>query len=447
MTHPVDHFNPQNTATFQARYFMNDQFWDRENGPVFFQLGGEAAQDPTWAVECNMVENAKDLQALVILAEHRFYGKSQPFDDLSTEHLAFLTSEQALADYAGLIEHLKTSMNMTDANRVVGFGGSYSGALSAWLRTKYPAHVVGAIATSAPVFAKLDFFEYMQVVNGSLSNPSVGGSDQCIVAISDAVNMIKEMMSTAAGKQKLGTMFNTCGDLTTATTLDITNFAQNLIGLFAGVVQYNQDNRQFEGATHTNITIDVVCGMMTEAGSDPVEQWAAINTVLTDGECTAFNYQDMITEMQNTALDAPAAEGGRQWTYQTCAEFAYFQTTDAKSGQPFGSPLPLSFSVQQCIDIYGPMFDQTFIANRVAATNTHYGGRDVLGTNILMPNGLIDPWHALSNLTPNPAYNLTTVFIEDGAHCSNMYPNRPSDSPDVRAARALVLQTLKGWVM
>ena len=40
--------------------------------------------------------------------------------------------------------------------------------------------------------------------------------------------------------------------------------------------------------------------------------------------------------------------------------------------------------------------------------------------SIMVPNGNIDPWHTLSVLEPNPAYNITTILIHDGAHCSNM---------------------------
>ena len=43
------------------------------------------------------------------------------------------------------------------------------------------------------------------------------------------------------------------------------------------------------------------------------------------------------------------------------------------------------------------------------------GGRNIAGTNIVMPNGSIDPWHALGVLnTTNPG--ITPIFIHGTAH-------------------------------
>lgn len=49
---------------------------------------------------------------MVIFIEHRYYGETLPFgkDSFgSREHLAYLTSEQALADYANVIANLKVA--------------------------------------------------------------------------------------------------------------------------------------------------------------------------------------------------------------------------------------------------------------------------------------------------------------------------------------------------
>jgi lysosomal Pro-X carboxypeptidase len=109
------------------------------------------------------------LGALVVALEHRFYGESQPFDNLSNDNLRYLTSEQAydadllrltiysLADLAVFIQWVKSQTDDADNSPVVTFGCSYSGALAAWFRMKYPTVTIGSIASSAPVQAVLVF--------------------------------------------------------------------------------------------------------------------------------------------------------------------------------------------------------------------------------------------------------------------------------------------------
>ena len=66
--------------------------------------------------------------------QHRFYGKSIPFGgDTNVAYsnastLGYLSSTQALADYATLIIDLKKNLSATNSPVVV-FGGSYGGSM------------------------------------------------------------------------------------------------------------------------------------------------------------------------------------------------------------------------------------------------------------------------------------------------------------------------------
>lgn len=71
-------------------------------------------------------------------------------------------------------QYIVTERKLTDSNKWVSFGGSYSGALSGWLKLLYPGTVVGAVATSGPVLAKVNFYEYLEVVNNSLASSEHG---------------------------------------------------------------------------------------------------------------------------------------------------------------------------------------------------------------------------------------------------------------------------------
>jgi hypothetical protein len=82
---------------------------------------------------------------------------------MSTENLKYLSADQAMADLARLINYIKVDLK-TKNSKVITFGGSYPGNLAAWFRLKYPSVTYGSVASSAPLTAKTNFYEYMEVV-------------------------------------------------------------------------------------------------------------------------------------------------------------------------------------------------------------------------------------------------------------------------------------------
>lgn len=98
---------------------------------------------------------AQHFGALVIFAEHRYFGESMPYGTESLTNKAYynqLTAEQAMLDYVELIKFVKQQYNLYD-RAVIACGGSYGGMLASWMRMKYPNWIQGAYAASAPILS------------------------------------------------------------------------------------------------------------------------------------------------------------------------------------------------------------------------------------------------------------------------------------------------------
>ncbi|XP_071951761.1 putative serine protease F56F10.1 [Antedon mediterranea] len=440
----LDHFDPTDTNTWKQRYFVNDTFF-KEGGPVFLMIGGEGKANAAWMITGTWIEFAKTYNALCLMLEHRFYGDSHPTSDLSVQNLRFLSSEQALADLAYFRACMAVKMNLAD-NKWVSFGGSYPGSLSAWFRLKYPHLVDGAVSTSAPFQATLNFPEYLEVVRDSLTTTKYGS--KCNDNIQSATQMIDSLLLHPLGWQTLTKSFKLCNPLDGTNKNDVSNMFVNIVGNFMNIVQYNKDNRKFEGALGTNITVDTICDIMCdESAGDVLERYAKFNSLIMSTyktECLDIEYDSMVAEYRNISWDSASAEGGRQWVYQTCSEFAFFQSTDSKQ-QPFGQHFPVTFSIQLCQDIFGKQFNRSTIEENVKRTNTNYGGYGIQVSEIVFPNGSIDPWHYLG-ITTSIGDDAKAVFINGTAHCANMYPATAQDLPQLIQARKTIQSNLQQWI-
>lgn len=83
---------------------------------------------------------------------------------MSRGNIEFLSSRQGLEDAGSFISAMNSQHNLTTW---ITFGGSYPGSLSGWMRLRFPHLVAGSVSSSGPLFAKLDYYEYLQVFVGA----------------------------------------------------------------------------------------------------------------------------------------------------------------------------------------------------------------------------------------------------------------------------------------
>jgi len=409
-------------------------------------IGGEGEANPAWLESGSWNKYAEDEGAAMILLEHRYYGKSHPTEDLGVKNLAWLSSRQALADLAAFTTVMQKAGQGNEAPLTgpwVALGGSYPGSLAAWFRMKYPHLVVGSVSSSAPLIAKADFFEYLEVVDESLEVTIPG----CSAMVKEALRDTGILMKRRVGWAKIEKQFKLCSSFNARKSRDVTNLFESLVGNFEGIVQYNKDNRAWEGATWTNITIDTLCEIMIEPNKDPIDRLAKVNDLsleIEGEECLDHTYHKQVKELQDISWESSAAQGGRQWIYQTCTEFGWYQSSDIP-GRPWGEIIPVKFFERMCSDVYGPKFSVALLERGIAETNKEYGGLDISVTNVVFVHGSIDPWHAVG-IVKTKTEKSPAILIPGTAHCANMYPERVEDPSELKQARKEVGRLVKLWI-
>eukprot|EP00092_Neocalanus_flemingeri_P028013 GFUD01030416.1.p1 GENE.GFUD01030416.1~~GFUD01030416.1.p1 ORF type:complete len:490 (+),score=98.51 GFUD01030416.1:89-1558(+) len=441
LTQRLDHFRPTESRTWKQRYWINWKHY-KPGGPALLMIGGEGEANPAWMEAGSWLKYAEDEGAAMLLLEHRYYGKSHPTPDLGVKNLVWLSSRQALADLAAFTIQMRETNNLTGP--WVSLGGSYPGSLAAWYRLKYPHLVAGSVSTSAPLLAKADFFEYLEVVEASLDTTVPG----CVNVIKEAIRKTQFLTAHRVGWQMLKKRYNLCSNFDGTNANDVTNFFESLIGNFEGIVQYNKDNKAFEGATWMNVTIETVCNIMTdEKGGSEIERLARVNDLsltMAGEKCLDHTYDSEVKSLQDNSWDSDAAKGGRQWTYQTCTEFGWYQSSDIP-GNPWHGIIPVKFFEKMCSDIYGPKFTMELLEKGIQETNSEYGGLNLKVNNVVFVQGSIDPWHAMG-ITKDVSAKSPAIFIEGTAHCANMYPAGKDDSEQLKNARIQIGRLVKKWI-
>lgn len=253
-----------------------------------------------------MFEIAEELNGTLYYTEHRYYGKSRPTNDTSAENLQYLTVEQALADLAHFIEEIKSSSDELKDAGVILVGASYSAAIAAWARLKYKNLVTGAWASSAPIYAKVDFFEYNEVMTKSIRK--VGG-EECVEKFASAFEQLEELVGPTSlepvSLAKIQQDFNLCTPLDL--NRDISHFFYEMVDTVAGLVQ-----------THKTGDIENACTVMLDnvTYSDEVAAFGAWVNNRKKRKCLKMNYDATVKGFNNVTWGSVANKQLRQWTYQ-----------------------------------------------------------------------------------------------------------------------------------
>lgn len=192
----LDHSNASDTRTFTQRYWYDSKYATSKDAPVVLYICGEAECSGSFG---GVSGHAGVFKAHMVTLEHRYYGKSQPFENLETKNLKYLSTRQALEDLVAFKKYAVENLGFT--GKWIATGGSYAGSLAAYLRSQYPNEFVGALASSGPVRADNDFEEFDRHV-AKMAGPA------CLAAVKSVMAEIETMVATSEGFEKAKSIFD-----------------------------------------------------------------------------------------------------------------------------------------------------------------------------------------------------------------------------------------------
>ncbi|XP_072987713.1 uncharacterized protein [Typha latifolia] len=429
----LDHFSFVDSPDFEQRYLVGraDE-WGR-SGPIFFYCGNEG--DIEWfAANTGFVwEIAPRFSALVVFAEHRYYGKSMPFGSTekaynNSESLAYLTAVQALADYAILLTDLKRNLSSEDSP-VVLFGGSYGGMLAAWMRLKYPHIAIGALASSAPILQFEDIVP-PETFYDIVSNDFRRESESCFKTIKDSWGVLESQGKGRDGLVSLSTTFRMCRNLNNTEELsDWLNSAYSYLAM----VDYPYAS-DFLMPLPAN-PIKEVCRKI-----DSYADGRNIMESIYAGVNIYYNYTGTVDCFDLN--DDPHGMSG--WGWQACTEMVMPMSSSLENSMfpPFKFD-PAAYQ-DDCVQSYG-------VRPRPQWITTEFGGHDIntalknFGSNIIFSNGLLDPWSGGSVLQ-NISKSVIALVTPLGAHHIDLRPATKEDPDWLVKQRETEIHLIRGWI-
>lgn len=431
---PVDHFSYVTDDSFSLRYLINDEYSKNDNTtPILFYCGNEGDIE-LFAENTGFIwENAQQLNALVIFAEHRYYGKSLPYKNesfVSPQHFGYLTAEQALADYAMLLDVITGGEN---DRPVIAIGGSYGGMLAAWFRMKYPHSVTGALAASAPIwqFKDLAPCDIFTKIVTSVFKTSLNAN--CSLNIKKSWDVLKNFASNDTGRALLNSRFKFCKGEEITKPEDIEEFFDYLEDVYGNLAMANYPYANEFLAPLPAYPVRQFCFYLSQTYSNDTELLDALQSALS----VYYNFNGATKCLDYKSAYAPSL-GGSAWDIQTCNEMV----------MPMCSK-PEDMFRKKDWD-FKAYSDKCFKKFKIRPSEDEilirFGGRHIESYgNIIFSNGLLDPWSGGGVLkTSNSAISI--IIIPEGAHHLDLRASMPEDPISVIEARKREIRIIKSWI-
>ncbi|KZV70719.1 hypothetical protein PENSPDRAFT_578945 [Peniophora sp. CONT] len=449
----IDH-NDASLGTFQMRYWFDSTFY-KEGGPIILNTPGEANAAPYTGYLTNSTINgqiAQELHGATIVIEHRFFGLSNPYPDLTVASLKYLTIQQAIDDFAYFAQTATLPMAGGDAVKPdqvpwIFVGGSYSGALTGFILDNKPDIFWAGYSSSGVVESIVDFWQYFEPIReGMPANCSA-----------DVAAVISHFDSIADDQDAFDALKAQFGMADVVHPDDATGALRNNLWDWQSLQVYSGPGTQFYKfcdalEKDANGTVAPASGFGLDHA---LKAWSSyFNSTYLPSLCGTQNRDDCLGSYNPNSTyytDTEVDNAGRSWTWIVCNEVGYFQDAAPADHVTLVSRLDQpSSDERQCEWMFPEAFSSPPVPD-VEKTNAAYGGWDMKLPRVFFAtahrnlSNRRDATMAAENVTI-PNTDPSNIGISDGFHCSDLLTQSGTVDSTVLAVQKAGLAKLSQWV-
>ena len=480
----VDHFSKKEPPdAFAQRYFESDAHFDEANGAVVLYISGEAPLYAAPGSDTYTGHLAAKLRARVVALEHRYYGDSHPFAEMTTSNLRYLNSAQALLDLRAFrLWYERTQMVHADGTPMVRadgkphkwvvVGGSYAGNLAAWFRARFPSLAAAAHASSAPIHVMDDFPRFDVQLQAALATET-----GCVGRLRNAAAALN---ASLAGDADAALSAQAAKALFDADALSDDDFAYLHADAVAIAVQYGH-KRDLCGRLSAASAAARAAAAGAAAASAYAAAWsapaAAARAAAGEGNreegvmllralasfTKAHFYPTLETgkpecyDRKYLANSAVATEkNARQWLFQQCTELGWFQVHPDGDASLRLPRVNRAYFRKLCADTFGAELHPD-----TESATANYEAAALNASHVFFTFGKDDPWQsaypvhgradaangpfAAAPDAPGAKARHQRIECDECAHCVDL--GQMSSGPaEVQAVRQAAASAICGWV-
>ncbi|KAL7281910.1 hypothetical protein ACG7TL_003376 [Trametes sanguinea] len=451
----IDHENPS-LGTFKQRFWFSYQYYEPGGPIVLFNPGEEDASRLFGCLTNQYMTGyiAEAFHGAVIVLEHRFFGESNPYPDLSVKSFRVHTIQQAIDDHEYFAKNVKLPMPGGDQLGPekapwILVGGSYSGALTSYTMASKPGLFYAGYASSAVVQAIADYWAYYEPIREFL--PANCSADiQAVIAFVDQVLTSGNADEIQDLKDRFG-----LGDVT-----HDDDFAHALVEVY-GAWQNASVTTPGGGASDICDALEVDRASGKLAGPEgwgldhALAAWGAYyNETLVSRVCEGVDAGLCFDsyDAQNPAYtNVTVNNWARSWEWLLCTQFGWWQV-----GAPASQPSIVSrlvdrqWNERQCVFMFPEAFSSPPVVFLDALrVNQQYGGWNTTTERLIFVNGLRDPWReatVAADGATSPGWDMQPHLLGDGYHTSDLFLSEGVASPAINATQRQALEYLAAWL-